>query len=190
MEKGTLGYINSYKKHYGSIALILAACIVAGAVAVYLIFGTVKHIAIVVPVILALPFAKIAILWLISIKFHSMQQEEGERILTTLENRKNCIVLFDMALSSYEAVSYASVIVIDQGDIYLLWTGSNDKQYGEAQQREYVQGIVNKTGYSYQVYSAHDVQELLDMVLAHPVTDEDLELKCNRLKKRLLDVCI
>lgn len=190
MEKGTVGYINSYKKHYGSIALILAACIIAGALAVYLIFGTLKHVAIVVPIILALPFAKILILWLISVRFHPLKQEDAELICTTLENRRNCIVLFDMALSSYEAVSFAGAVVIDQGNIHLLWSGSNEKKYGEDQQREYVQGIVNKTGYTYQVYTAHDIKELLDMVANNPVSEEELELKCNRLKKRLLDVCI
>lgn len=190
MEKGTLGYINAYKKRYGMLMLILAICIIAGTAAVYLIFGTVKHVAILIPIILALPFAKMLTLWIIAAKFHSMIPEDGELIGNGLSGRKNCIVLYDMALSSYEAVSFASAVVIDQGNIYLLWGGSNEQKYGEEKQREYVQGIVNKTGYTYQVYTAHDVRELLDMVTANPVSEEDLEVKCNRLKTRMLDVCL
>lgn len=190
MEKGTLGYIDAYKKRYGWYSLILAALILAGALTVYLIFGTLRHIAVLIPIILALPFAKLLILWVVVVKFHSLKQEDGERLKARLEGRKNCILLFDLALSAYEAISFASVLVIDQGNIYLLWGGSNEKSYGQEQQREYVQEIVNRTGYHFSVHTTENVEELLEQVEAAPVSEEDLAVKCDRLRKRMLDICV
>ena len=142
MEKGTLGYINAYKKRYGMLMLILAICIIAGTAAVYLIFGTVKHVAILIPIILALPFAKMLTLWIIAAKFHSMIPEDGELISNGLSGRKNCIVLYDMALSSYEAVSFASAVVIDQGNIYLLGHPEYDRMSLDAEyKRDLAKGM-------------------------------------------------
>lgn len=191
MDKGTLGYIDSYKKRYGLYIAGLALAIVISAVVVYFIFGTLKHVAVLVPVILALPFAKILVLWLIVAKFHSMDTEEGTLIQERLENRRNCILLFDMALSSYEAVSFASCLIIDQGNIYLLWGGSNDKKFSQEQQRDYVQDIVRKTGYQdFQVFIYTDLTELIEDIETAPVADGDLSVQCDRLKKRMLDVCV
>lgn len=190
MEKGTLGYIDAYKKRYGGYTVLLAGLILAAAVAIYLIFGTVKHIAIVVPIILALPFAKLLILWVIVVKFHSLRTEEGKAIKRHLEDRKNCRILYDMALSSYEAVSFASCLVIDQGTVFLLWAGSNDKNYDADKQREYIQGIVEKTGYHYSVVTVYSVEELIEQVERNEVSEDDLSIKCDRLKQRMLDICV
>lgn len=190
MEKGTYGYIDSYKKKYGIATVIFAVVIVAAAVAVYLIFGTVKHVAILVPIILSLPFAKLMLQWVVIAKFHSFKSEEQARIQEQLEGREYCIVLYDTALSSYEAISYASCLVIDQGDIYLLWGGSNDKKYDETKQREYIQGIIGATGYDYEAHTVHSVDELLESVLAAPISEADVSVKCDRLRKRMLDICV
>lgn len=191
MDKGTLGYIDSYKKRYGLYIAGLALAIVISALVVYFIFGTLKHVAVLVPVILALPFAKILVLWLIVAKFHSMDTEEGTLIQERLENRRNCILLFDMALSAYEAVSFASCLIIDQGNIYLLWGDSNDKKFSQEQQRDYVQDIVRKTGYQdFQVFTYTDLTELIEDIETAPVADGDLSVQCDRLKKRMLDVCV
>ena len=190
MTKGTQGYIQAYKKKYGGYAFGLLAVIVISALIIFLITGTLKHIAIVIPVILALPFAKLLTLWVIVAKFRSLPKSEGERIQEQLKDRKNCVILYDMALSSYEAVSYAPCIVIDQGNVYLLWGGSNEKKYTIEKQREYVQGIVVKTGYDFQVTSYTSLEELLEAVEKSPVSEADVSLKCDRLKKRLLDICV
>lgn len=190
MEKGTLGYIDTYKKRYGLYSLILAAVILAGSVAVYLIFGTLKHVAVLIPVILALPFAKLLILWVVVVKFHSLEQADGEGLKDRLEGRKNCILLFDLALSAYEAISFAPVLVIDQGNIYLLWGGSNEKSYGQEQQREYVQEIMGRTGYQFSVYTTDKLEDLLEQVETAPVSEEDLSVKCDRLRQRMLDICV
>ena len=190
MEKGTFGYIDAYKKRYSLFSLLLAAVIIAAAIAVYLIFGTVKHVAILIPVILSLPFAKILILWIVVVKFHSMKKEEQEEIEKQLEGRSNCIILYDVALSSYEAISFTPCMVIDQGNVYLLWGGSNDKKYDADKQKEYVQGIIEKTGYDYYASTVNSVQELVDTVVSAPILEEDLSIKCDRLKQRMLDVCV
>lgn len=190
MEKGTFGYIDAYKKRYGLFSLLLAVVIIAAAIAVYLIFGTVKHVAILIPVILSLPFAKILILWIVVVKFHSMKKEEQEEIEKQLEGRNNCIILYDMALSSYEAISFTPCMVIDQGNVYLLWGDSNDKKYDADKQKEYVQGIIEKTGYDYYASTVNSVQELVDTVVSVPIVEEDLSIKCDRLKQRMLDVCV
>lgn len=190
MEKGTLGYIDAYKRRYGLYSLILAVLISAGAAGVYLIFGTLKHVTVLIPIILALPFAKLLILWVVVAKFHSMKQEDGERLEARLKGRKNCILLFDLAISAYEAISFATALVIDQGNIYLLWGGSNEKSYGQEQQREYVQEIMSRTGYHFSVYTLNNIEDLLEQVEAAPVSQEDLSVKCDRLRQRMLDVCV
>lgn len=190
MEKGTQGYIQAYKKKYGRYALAILAVIVLSAVIIFLLAGTLKHIAVIIPVILALPFAKMLTLWIIAAKFHSFPEPDAQMVQQRLQERRNCVILYDMALSSYEAVSYASCIVIDQGNIYLLWNGSNEKKYNAEKQREYVQGIVVKTGYDFQVTVYTEIEKLLEAVESSPVVEADVSLKCERLKKRLLDVCL
>lgn len=190
MEKGTFGYIDSYKKRYGFYSAILAVLILAGAGIVFLIFGTMKHVAILIPVILALPFAKMLVQWVIVAKFHSLKKEEEEKLQDRLGERKNCILVYDTALSSHEAISYASVLVIDQGNIHLLWGGSNEKSYGPEQQRDYVQDIIQRTGYSYSAYTAESLEELMEQVEERTISEEDLSVKCDRLRQRMLDVCV
>lgn len=190
MDKGTLGYIDALKKRYGLYALILAVLILAGVLVVGLLFRTLKHAAIIIPVLITLPFAWLLVQWVIVAKFHSLKREEGEWIEERLSQRRNCVVLYDMALSSYEAISFASCLVIDQGNIYLLWGGSNEKSYGEEQQREYVQGIIQKTGYPFLAYTVHSVDELLEQVTTAEITEADLSSSCDRLRQRMLDISV
>ena len=65
MEKGTLGYIDALKKRYRLYSLVLAGVITAGVFTVGILFGTFRHAAIIVPVLLVLPFAWLLIQWLI-----------------------------------------------------------------------------------------------------------------------------
>lgn len=190
MEKGTAGYMHSYKKKYGLTALIIFVVIIAMVIGIYLILGTIKHLAVIAPILLALPFAKIMILWVIVVKYKSIKQEDAVRIEEQLAGREHVRILYDMALSSYESVSYAPCIVIDQGNIYLLWGGATDKAYTEDKQREYVKNIIVKTGYDFDAVTVHSVDELIEQVLAAPVTEEDVSAKCDRLKQRLLDVSV
>lgn len=190
MEKGTAGYIHSYKKKYGLTALIIFVVIAAMVIGIYLILGTIRHIAVVVPILLTLPFAKIFILWLIVAKYKSMKSEDAVRIEEQLAGRNNVRILYDMALSSYESVSYAPCIVIAQGNVYLLWGGATNKEYTEEQQREYVQTMIAKTGYDFDAITVHSIDELIEQVLEAPVPEEDVSAKCDRLRQRLLDVCV
>ncbi len=190
MEKGTAGYMHSYKKKYGLTALGILVVIAAMVIGIYLILGTIKHIAAVVPILLALPFAKILILWVIVAKYKSITPEDASRIEEQLEGRENVRILYDMALSSYESVSYASCIVIDQGNVYLLWGGATDKEYTEEKQREYIKNMIVKTGYDFDVITVHSIDELITQILNAPVSDEDISAKCDRLKQRLLDVSV
>lgn len=190
-EKGSLGYMNAYKKRQGRYIAGLALVILAAVAAVFLIFGTLRHVAILIPVILALPFAKLSVLWLIVAKYHSLDETEGKQVQERLGKRKNCIVLFDMALSSYETISYVPCLVIDQGNLYLLWGGSNDKHYKEEQLKEYVQGIIDRTGYSeFHAFICSTLPELMETVEAAPEAEGDLATPCQRLQQRLLDICV
>lgn len=190
LEKGTVGYIREYKKRYGLIALILFLIIVAMVVGIYLILGTAKHIAVAVPILLSLPLGKIFILWLIVAKYHSISEEDAERIREKLKARKNICILYDMALSSYESVSYAPCIVIDQGNVYLVWGGATEKDYKAEDQRAYVQSLIDKSGYSYQAITVTDVDALIEAILQAEELADDLQEHCDHLKQRLLDVCV
>lgn len=190
LEKGTVGYIREYKKRYGLIALILFLIIIAMVVGIYLILGTAKHIAVAVPILLALPLGKIFILWVIVAKYHSISEEAAARIEEQLGGRRNIQILYDMALSSYESVSYAPCIVIDQGNVYLIWGGATEKDYQAEDQRTYVQSIINKSGYSYQAITVTDADALIETVLQAEELADDLQEHCDHLKHRLLDVCV
>lgn len=190
MGKGTLGYIDALKKRYRLYSLVLAGVITAGVFTVGILFGTFRHAAIIVPVLLVLPFAWLLIQWLIVVRFRSLNEEDGARIDEQLGRRRNCIVLYDMALSAYEAISFAACLVIDQGNIYLLWGGSNEKSYGAEQQREYIQDIINRTSYPYLAVTVYSVDELLEQVNAAEVTEADLSSVCDRLRQRMLDISV
>ena len=190
MEKGTAGYIDAYKKRYGRMALLFFVVIAVMVVGIYLTLGTVRHIAVVAPILLALPFGKVFTLWVVVAKFHSIGTDERERIEETLSDRKNIRVLYDMALSSYESVSYAPCIVVEQGNVYMLWGGAAQNEYTEEHQREYVRGIVNKADTSLEVVTVHSVEELIQKCSEVPESEEDVEPLCDRIRQRLLDVCV
>ena len=190
MEKGTAGYIDAYKKRYGRMALLFFVVIAAMVVGIYLILGTVRHVAVVAPILLALPFAKVFTLWVVVAKFQSIGAEEKGRIEDTLSDRRQLRILYDMALSSYESVSYAPCILVDQGNVYLLWGGAMQKEYTEEHQREYVRGIVKKADASLEVVTVHSVEELIQKCSEVPESEEELESLCDRIRQRLLDVCV
>ena len=104
------------------------------------------------------------------------------------DGRKNCFVLYDMALSSYESVSYASCIVVDQEKIYLLWGGATQKEYTKENQRAYVQEVAEKTGCSYEVISVNSVDELLQQMETAELSEEDLSISDDRIRQRLLEI--
>ena len=188
MEKGTLGYIKAYKKRYGTLSLLLFLVIVAMVVGIYLILGSIKHIAVVVPILLTLPFSKVFILWVMVAKYKTLNQEEASGINSMTDGRKNCFVLYDMALSSYESVSYASCIVVDQEKIYLLWGGATQKEYTKDNQRAYVQEVAEKTGCSYEVISVNSVDELLQQMETAELSEEDMSISDDRIRQRLLEI--
>lgn len=190
MNKGTSGYIQAYKKRYGILSICFALAIILSFCIVISITKTVNHVAIVIPILLALPFAKLLLDYIIVARFSTISKEEAEQVEQEVQDRRNCNCLFDLAISSYESISFASVAVIDQGNIYLVFAGSNDKTYNQDKQREYIQQIIYKTGYDGQVYSVKDIKELLERIKQAPVAEEDLTVKINRLTNRLLDVCV
>lgn len=190
MKKGTAGYMHLYKRKYGLTAWILLAVIAAMIIGIYLIFGTIRHVAVVVPILLVLPFAKTFILWVIVAKYHSIKPEDASRIEGELAGRENVRILYDMAISSYESVSYAPCIVIDQGNVYLVWGGASEQKYTEEHQRDYVKNLIVKTGYDFDAVTVHSVDELLSLVLQAPVLDADISDICDRLQHRLLEISV
>ncbi len=188
MEKGTWGYMDSMKKAKARSTMILAVIVVVLILVVFFISGTVRNLAIAIPLLMMIPTANIMVQWIVIVRFQSLKEEEQETIEKHLAGRANCVILYDMALSSTESVSFAPCLVIDQGNIYLLWGGSNDKKYDERKQQEYVQGLIIKTAYNYQAYTAHSVEELIEAVEAAPVAAEDRMQQCEHLKKRLMDI--
>ena len=195
MAKGTFGYINAYKKRYGTYMAILAVCIAGGLLAVFLIFGTLKHLAVLIPVILSIPFAKMLTLWVIVVRFRSMDPEDVETLEQGLDRQRHPLVLYDMAFSSYESVSFASCVVLQSDRIYLLWGGSNEKTYDEKMQCDYIQDLVKRSGCADTVVTVHSVSELLERIHtdadgAETQWEDGQAAKQERLKRRLLDICV
>ncbi len=190
IEKGTYGYIRGYKKTYLVLTLVLVALIVVGVSVILAFKGTMKTAWAVFPVLLALPLAKAFIGWYIVARFRPLGEEDVEKIQAAVEGRANCVLLFDTAISAYEAVSYSLCTVIDQGDVYLLWGGSYTKEYKDYQQREYVQKLMDGAKLPYRAFTVKSTEELLEKIASATVSPEDLTDANQRLRQRILDVCV
>lgn len=186
MEKGTYGYYKSYKKKKGLIALILLLLIVAYVGGCLLFFKTTKTVYIVPGVILALPFAKFAVAYILGAKYKSITLEEYEKVNSALGAINGINILYDITVSAMEVITGAPLLVIYDGNIYYI-VSSGTKEKDKDIQKSALNMVIESAGYEGEckVTRYNNVDSLIEAV-THYTCDTPRDNASKSIYERLL----
>lgn len=121
MEKGQYGYMNRHKRNLLISIISLGLLVITGVFITVVMFGTKKSVFIVIPILIALPFAKQIIAYLMCAGFKELTGDEYKRLEMELSYFGDACVLYDVSISRYEGMTYFPAAVIRDGRILVFY---------------------------------------------------------------------
>lgn len=158
LKKGTLGYINKYKKLYGLVSLgwflVIAAIFVTGLI-VYK--GDKMNMFTATAVILVLPAARLWVTWIIMLPYRSVDSSKYEHIHQLMKDKK-CKVYADLVVTREEGAMYLPIVVNYDNN---LFTFAPEQKKSTADIRTYLNQMIKAagSGSKAQVFEAYDKYE-------------------------------
>lgn len=191
MEKGEYGYIDHYKKNKLKTAAVFIALIAVILAVVLCVYRTNQTYFIVIPIILALPFAKYMVAYIVVYPFHSMSGKQYDAVTAFLEGRKHIYPVYDVTLASESAFSFLSFLLIYDGAVYACM-GEGNRKFNQKDIQVYLEALVKKAGYQCAVLVFETMEDTLDAIeerlhsdgAEHEVSDKRSE----SIKKAILTV--
>lgn len=116
VDKGSYGYVDTYKKHQLKKVLMWVGFIVAIIIVGFIVFKTRKNYATILAVLLVLPAAKTLVAYIIMIPFKTDKQEYYQEVSKLINDKMT--LLSDLVVTKYEGVMMYSLVVIIQGNVY------------------------------------------------------------------------
>lgn len=160
MEKGAYGYIDHYKKNKLKIAAVFISLIAVLLVVILCVYQTNKTYFIVIPIILALPFAKYMVAYIVVYPFHTMPRKQYDVVAAFLEGREHIYPVYDVTLASEAGFSFLSFLLIYDGVIYGC-IGEGNHKFKKKDIQAYLEALVNKAGYQSPVLVFEAVEDTL-----------------------------
>lgn len=121
MDKGQYGYMNRYKRNLLISIISLGLLVIIGVFVTVLMFGTKKSVFIVIPILIALPFAKQIIGYLMCANFRELDEDEYAQIKERVTYFGDEAIVYDVSISRYEGMTYFPVAVIRDGRILVFY---------------------------------------------------------------------
>jgi hypothetical protein len=151
--KGDYGYLVAYKrgKLIGTVALALMIVFVV--VATIIMFGDTKRVAIIFAILLALPFAKFFIAFILSAGYKPLDADTAKTLTETVGGVE--YIMFDMVVSRYEGMKHYAAITVKNGRIYaLVLEKGTPKEY-----EEWLDNAANDSKYQYKIAIYSDIKQ-------------------------------
>lgn len=114
--KGSYGYLKAYKTSKLGFSVLFAAMISSVVITTLIMFGDTMRVAIVFAILLALPFGKFLVAYIMSAKFKSLSKESYEEISGKL-NVNDGKLLYDVMISQYEGVKFFHIICVKNNQV-------------------------------------------------------------------------
>ena len=160
MEKGTYGYMDQYKRSKLRISAVFLVLIAVCITAILLLCQTKNTFYIVIPIVLALPFAKFFVSFVVVQSYVTMAQESYDQVAAFVEMHAHSIALYDVTLASEAGISYLDFALIIDGTVYACASHANRK-FSPKDIQAYLDQIVQKAGYSERTFVYQGVEETL-----------------------------
>ena len=126
-DKGEYGYLKSYKKMRLFFSCLFGVVILGIIILLLVLFKTTKTVYVVVPILLALPFSKNFIGYILCVKFKPLNEEKYNTINNSIKEDTKRDLLFDVVISQYEGMLFYQSICIRNGKVYALIQEKPDK---------------------------------------------------------------
>lgn len=163
MEKGTYGYMDHYKKGKLMVSAVFLTLIAVAIIAVLVIFETKNTYFIVIPIILALPFAKYFVSFIVVQPYVTMAKESYARVCQVVEGNEHIIPIFDVTLASEAGISYLDFVLVIDGVVYGCASHSN-KKFKASDMQAYLLKLVKGAGYQNPVFVYEGLEDTLRAV--------------------------
>lgn len=189
--KGQYGYLSAYRREKLIIALILACMIAFVIIGTIIMFGDTGRVMIIFAILLALPFAKFLIAWIVCAKFKPFTKEQYDSFQADI---KDSAVLskylhYDVVVSQYEGMLFYQSILVMNGKIIALAQECS----GTLEMKKYKRWLTNcmegaKEPYSVTVYDKVDAYTKKIKSISTP-SDQTARMD-QYIAQCILDTCV
>lgn len=189
MEKGSYGYMDHYKRNKLLVSAVFLVLIAVGIIAILLLCKTKNTFYIVIPIVLALPFAKFFVSFIVVQPYVTMAKESYAKVDAFVQEQDHVIAIYDVTLASEAGISYLDFALIIDGVIYACASHSNHK-FMPDDIRDYLEQIVKNAGYAEHAFVYQSVDETLKAAKKRMQTVSDAhafrDKRSENIKKAIL----
>jgi hypothetical protein len=186
--KGDYGYLSGYKKGKLAGSVVLALMIIFDVVATVIMFGDTKRVAIIFAILLALPFAKLFIAFILSVKYRPLDKDSAQKLEKAAGGSE--YILFDMVVSRYEGMKHYAAVTVKNGRIYALVLekdyASKDKGL-PAEYEKWLDEAANDSKYSYKISTYSDIGQYEKKIAVISTPNDNTRLVDRHIMDRIKD---
>lgn len=174
MEKGNYGYAKKLKRRRLLLMMICFIFILVDVIISLIFFQTKKTLFVVIGCVMAIPFAKNLIGYLMIIRYEPLSEEEY-REAEEIAKEKEMAMAYDISVTASEGILfYPCVAVYNNNVIGLLQAGQNQKKKDATEYLKKVQERVNSKPRVIVVDSLKDIRRELNRL--SPPKDDQIRL--------------
>jgi hypothetical protein len=154
-------------------------------------FGDTKRVAIVFAILLALPFAKTFIAWILCARYKPLEKETAVSLEAAAGGAE--YILYDMVISRYEGMKHYAAITVKNGRIYALVLEKDYERRDEGLPREYEKWIdeaANDSKYKYKINTYSDISQYEKKVTSVSTPNDNTRLVDRHIMDRIRDSSI
>ncbi len=191
--KGEYGYLKAYRRGKLIVSLILAAMIAFIIITMLLLFGDTGRVMIVFAILLALPFAKFLIAWIMCAKFEPLHEEQYQKLCQDIADKdmQNNLngVLFDVVITQYEGMKFYQSMCVKNGKVIALVL-SKDYQENKKDYRTWIEHCVEDGKYKYSVTLCSDIREYGKKVRTISTPNDKTAMIDRHIREKILTTCV
>lgn len=191
--KGEYGYLKAYRRGKLIVSLILAAMIAFIIITMLILFGDTGRVMIVFAILLALPFAKFLIAWIMCAKFEPLHEEQYQKLCEDISDKDKPQnpdgVLFDVVITRYEGMKFYQSICVKNGKIIALVL-SKDYQENKKEYKAWIEHCVEDRKYKYPVTLCSDIVEYGKKVRTISTPNDKTAMIDRHIREKILTTCV
>lgn len=184
INKGEYGYLRSYKRKNLIISFVLLAMIVFIIISLKIMFGDTKRVGVIFAILLALPFAKFLISYIMVCSFKSMDKQNYKDLSEKLGDSN---IIYDIVLSRYEGMCFYYAICIKNGWAYAL-VPSKDFSTKKKEYEACIAQVVCDTKYNYKVKIYKDDIEFIKKVTSAGTPNDNTRIVDKYFLNKLVEI--
>ncbi len=190
-QKGEYGYLTAYRRQKLMITLILACMIAAVILGTIIIFGDTGRVMIVFAILLALPFSKFLIAWIVCSKFVPFDKKQYHDFTAKLDDNASLkdSLYYDVVVSQYEGMLFFQSICVRNGRIYALAFESKGSVTGKKYKR-WIESCIKDAKEPYPVVIFDSVDAYIKKIKSISAPTDQTARMDKYIAQKVLDTCV